>query len=118
MTEQNPPQPAPQNPYPVPPHQYPAQQYSPQQYPPQAPLFHAKFRKHTGLLILALSSDVHVAGSYEDVKRAYRGAQLHNACLGWWGVISLLAYNWIALIGNLSAMSDVKHQARAAGLDV
>ncbi|MET9328846.1 hypothetical protein [Tsukamurella sp. NPDC003166] len=110
--------------------QYPQQPYSNQQYvqqpypprhypnPPQGPVFQAKFRKHTGMIILAQWQDSYVTGSYADVRAAYRAAQTHNLLAGWWGLISLLVYNWIALIGNTSEMGRIKQQARAAGLEV
>ncbi|KXP03820.1 hypothetical protein [Tsukamurella pseudospumae] len=116
-------QPYPQNGHPQQP--YPNQQYAQQPYPPQqyphpaqGPVFQAKFRKHTGLIILAQWQDSYVTGSYADVRAAYRAAQTHNLLAGWWGLISLLVYNWIALIGNTSEMGRIKQQARAAGLEV
>ncbi|NKY17354.1 hypothetical protein HF999_03040 [Tsukamurella spumae] len=84
----------------------------------QGPVFQAKFRKHTGMVILAQWQDSYVTGSYADVRAAYRAAQTHNLLAGWWGLISLLVYNWIALIGNMSEMGRIKQQARAAGLEV
>ncbi|MCA0158869.1 hypothetical protein LB823_21945 [Tsukamurella sp. M9C] len=96
---------------------YAQQGYPPQPYP-QGPVFQAKFRKHTGLLILAQWQDSYATGDYQQIRAAYRAAQTHNLLAGWWGLISLLVYNWIAIIGNVSEMSRIKQQARAAGLEV
>ncbi|MCS3780855.1 hypothetical protein [Tsukamurella ocularis] len=96
---------------------YPQQPYPRQPYP-QGPVFQAKFRKHTGLLVLAQWRDSYATGDYQQIRAAYRAAQTHNLLAGWWGLISLLVYNWIALIGNASEMNRIKQQARAAGLEV
>ncbi|CAM3294994.1 hypothetical protein [Tsukamurella hominis] len=97
---------------------HPQQPYAQPQTYPQGPVFQAKFRKHTGLLILAQWQDSYATGDYEQIRAAYRAAQTHNLLAGWWGLISLLVYNWIAIIGNVSEMSRIKQQARAAGLEV
>ncbi|SEC00911.1 Uncharacterised protein (plasmid) [Tsukamurella tyrosinosolvens] len=107
---------------------YPQQPYAEQGHPrhpyvqpqpyPQGPVFQAKFRRHTGLLILAQWQDSYATGDYQQIRAAYRAAQTHNLLAGWWGLISLLVYNWIALLGNVSEMSRIKQQARAAGLEV
>lgn len=91
---------------------YPQQPYQP------GPVFQAKFRRHTGLLIIAQWQDSYATGTYDQIRQAYRAAQTHNLLAGWWGLISLLIYNWIALFGNMSEMSRIKQQARAAGLEV
>jgi hypothetical protein len=79
-------------------------------------VFQARFRKHTGIVVLALWQDSVVTGTYEQVRTAYRGAQVHNLCLGWWGILSLFLFNWIALFGNQSRMREVTAQATAAGV--
>ncbi|MDF0531390.1 hypothetical protein P0W64_00780 [Tsukamurella sp. 8F] len=102
---------------------YPNQQYG-GQYPGQqpggrpGPVFQARFKKHTGMIIIAQWQTRTVVGSYDDVRRAYREAQTHCLVAGWWGFISLLIYNWIAIFGNMSEMSRIAKQARAAGLQV
>ena len=135
----NQPPPGPQNPYqqPIPPQPYPPQyqQYPPQQYVPQqqyapqyqqgypqpgahGPVYQARFRKHTGMIIIAQWSHVSVVGDYQQIRKAYRAAQTHNLLAGWWGLISALVYNWIALIGNMSEMNRIKQLARQNGEQV
>ncbi|MFW0791791.1 hypothetical protein [Gordonia sp. CPCC 205333] len=95
-----------------------AQPYSPQQFgtvPPPG-IFQAKFRKHTGLIIFAQWSDTPVTGTYDDVRKAFWNAQTHCLTLGWWGIISALIYNWIAIFGNISELNRVKALARQHGL--
>ncbi|GAB19237.1 hypothetical protein GOEFS_077_00290 [Gordonia effusa NBRC 100432] len=121
----DPAQPYPQQPYPGQPAQpgYPTPQGYPQPYPPQQfaqPLppgiFQAKFRKHTGLIILAQWSDTVVTGTYDEVRKGFWNAQTHCLILGWWGIISALIYNWIAIIGNISELNRIKGLARQQGL--
>ncbi|GAA4407946.1 hypothetical protein GCM10023147_51990 [Tsukamurella soli] len=95
---------------------YPGQGYPPRSHPAQGPVFQARFKKHTGMIVLAQWQTRTVVGSYEDVKKAYREAQTHNLVAGWWGLISLLVYNWIAIFGNMSEMGRIKKQAQAAGI--
>jgi hypothetical protein len=82
------------------------------------PVYQARFRKHTGMIILAQWRDVTVTGSYEQIRQAYRAAQTHNLLAGWWGLISFFVYNWIALIGNISEMGRIKQLARQNGEQV
>ena len=74
-------------------------------------IFEARFKKHTGLLLIAQTRTFVVRGTLEQVKAAYKSAQTHNLLAGWWGIISLLVYNWIALIGNAHQMTRVKRAA-------
>ena len=108
---------------------YPSQPYPPQPYPPQnaqqypppgshGPIYQARFRKHTGMIIIAQWSHVSVVGDYQQIRKAYRAAQTHNLLAGWWGLISALVYNWIALIGNMSEMNRIKQLARQNGEQV
>ncbi|NMO01224.1 hypothetical protein HH308_08340 [Gordonia sp. TBRC 11910] len=68
------------------------------------------------MIILAQWRDVIVTGSYDDVRKAFWQAQTHCLTLGWWGLLSALVYNWIAIIGNISEMGRITQQAREQGL--
>ena len=80
--------------------------------PPQ--LFQVTFRKHLGLLVLMRTQSIRIQGTLEQCEAAYRKAQNFNYVLGWWGVLSLLVMNWIAIVGNRSAIGQVRRLA--AGL--
>ncbi|MFT4087071.1 MAG: hypothetical protein QM658_07920 [Gordonia sp. (in: high G+C Gram-positive bacteria)] len=125
--------------------QYPAQQpYAGSQYPPQGyqqgypshgyqpgvhdahaayqhpdaggpNLYQATFNRHTGLVFVALTSPKTVVGTYDEVRRAFWASQAHCLTLGWWGILSALIYNWMAIIGNVSTLSRVKSMARENG---
>lgn len=95
---------------------YPQQQGYGQPVFAQGPgMYTATFKAHTGLLIVALTSPKQVTGSMADVRRAFWGAQLHCLCLGWFGVISALVYNWVAIFGNISELNRVKTIAKQYG---
>lgn len=122
---------APQQPYPpqqqqpYPPQgqyqqQYPAQQQYPgQQYGQQpgwgAPqgggVYQARFTRHTGMLLMWQQSRRTVSGSFEQVEQEYKAAQTHNLTAGWWSISSIIAFNWIAIFGNMYAFSKVKKAA-------
>ncbi|MFT3900415.1 MAG: hypothetical protein QM728_09250 [Gordonia sp. (in: high G+C Gram-positive bacteria)] len=97
-----------------------------QPYPPQPPgeqhpyaqgpgVYTAVFKSHTGLLIMALTTPNQVTGSLADVRRAFWRAQLHCLFLGWFGILSMLAYNWIAIFGNIGEWNRVKTLAKQYG---
>ncbi|EGD54374.1 hypothetical protein SCNU_13859 [Gordonia neofelifaecis NRRL B-59395] len=94
---------------------YPSPQQPQFGYPPQPVVYQARFRKHTGMLILAQWTDASVVGSIHEVRAAYRGAQSHCLLAGWWGVFSMLFYNPMALVGNWSEMRRITHLAKANG---
>jgi hypothetical protein len=74
-------------------------------------IFEARFKKHTGMILLAQTKTYVVRGTIDQVQAAYKSAQVHNLLAGWWGIFSLLVYNWIALIGNAHQMTRAKRAA-------
>lgn len=116
--------------------QYPNQAYPNQQYPnptyPNQPYpqpgyapgfgpgaqpgaYTAVFKRHTGLLVIALTSPRQTTGSLADIRKAFWAAQAHCLTLGWWGIISALVYNWVAIFGNISELNHVKNLAAQYG---
>ncbi|WP_290851601.1 hypothetical protein [Gordonia sp. (in: high G+C Gram-positive bacteria)] len=87
------------------------------QQPPQghSPVYTAVFRKQTGMVFLAQTTRVQTTGTYPEVRSAFWQAQTHCLLLGWWGVLSLLLYNWVSLGQNMSTVSRIKKEARANG---
>jgi hypothetical protein len=75
--------------------------------------FQLKLRKHTGMLVIMRSQTFVVTGSLEECEAAYRRAQTHNFVAGWWGVFSFLFMNWIAILGNRSAIAELRRIAAA-----
>ena len=75
------------------------------------PIFQAVFRKHTGLLIVSTTRSAVSTGTLDQLEQAYKAAQTHNLLAGWWGVISLLVYNWISIFGNLSTRKALRELA-------
>jgi hypothetical protein len=75
------------------------------------PLFEARFKKHTGLLLISQTRTLTVRGTLEQVTSVYKSAQTHNLLAGWWGLISLFILNPVALIGNAHQMTRVKRAA-------
>ena len=67
--------------------------------------------RHTGLVLAWLQSSQTYEGTYEQLRLAYRSAQVHCLLLGWWSVASLLVLNWIALYRNRSALQQLNHLA-------
>lgn len=104
----------PQQPYGYPPaNPYPYGTAAP--YSPAPAVYTAAFRKQTGMLIVAQTTPVQTTGTYPEIRSAFWKAQTHCLVFGWWGVLSFLIYNWIALIQNMSELSRIKHAARANG---
>lgn len=73
--------------------------------------FQVTLRRHTGILVLTRTRSTKLKGTLEQLEHEYRAAQRHNYTIGWWGVLSLLALNWIAIFGNRSAIAEVRKQA-------
>ena len=95
--------------YSAPPAGYPA----PHEYatPHGARRFHIVLRKHTGLVVMGINQAYRFTGTFEECQRAYRAAQLHNLLAGWWGVASLLVWNWVTMLRNETAMRDLRRLA-------
>lgn len=89
-----------------------AVQPSVQPHPDDARTFQITLRRHTGLVILMLRQSSVFTGTLEQCERAYRQAQIHNLTAGWWGILSLLVFNWIALFSNMSAIEQVRRMAK------
>jgi hypothetical protein len=75
--------------------------------------FQIVLRKHTGILVLMRTQTIRLQGTLEQLEAAYRSAQRHNYVAGWWGVLSLLCMNWIAILSNRSAMASIRQLAAA-----
>jgi Protein of unknown function (DUF2510) len=71
-----------------------------------------KLHKHTGLLVLMLRQTYGFSGTLPECERAYRAAQTHNLLAGWWGLLSALVFNWIAIFSNVSAINNLRRYAR------
>jgi hypothetical protein len=69
--------------------------------------------KHTGMLVIMQTRTIRMQGTLQQCEAAYRDAQMHNLLAGWWGLISLLVMNWIAIFGNMSAIGQVRRLAAA-----
>jgi hypothetical protein len=82
---------------------------------PGAGRYFIKLHKHTGLLVLMLRQSYGFEGTLEQCEQAYRAAQTHNLLAGWWGVLSALVFNWIAIFSNVSAINGVRRAARQGG---
>jgi len=94
--------------------QYQQQQYAQQQqqgWGPQGGTYQASFTKHTGMLLAWQQSRQTVTGNFEQVEQAYKSAQTHNLTVGWWSISSIIAFNWIAIFGNMIAFNKVKKAA-------
>jgi hypothetical protein len=76
--------------------------------------FVVTLRKHTGMLVIMQTRTYRVQGTLAQCEAAYHDAQTHNLLAGWWGLFSFLFMNWIAIIGNMSAIAEVRKLAASA----
>lgn len=76
--------------------------------------FSVRLHEHTGAVILWLQRDFICTGTLEQCEQAYRSAQTHCLLAGWWGLVSLVVLNPIALISNYTAIRRVRAQAKEA----
>ncbi|WP_246007944.1 hypothetical protein [Gordonia oryzae] len=114
----------PPQPYPYP-QPYPQQQnagpYPVQPHPPGAyraaptGAYRAVFKRHTGMVVLALTNPTQTIGTWPEIRKAFWAAQTHCLTLGWWGIISCLVYNWIAIFGNIAELNRVRELAKRNG---
>jgi hypothetical protein len=74
-------------------------------------VYEARFKKHTGMLLLSQTRTLTVRGTLDELKAVYKSVQTHNLLAGWWGIISLFILNPVALIGNAHQMTRVKRAA-------
>jgi hypothetical protein len=80
--------------------------------PGDADVYRIRLHKHTGLLVFMLRQNYIFTGTFQQCERAYRAAQTHNLLAGWWGLLSALVFNWIALFSNMSAMQQLRRIAQ------
>jgi Protein of unknown function (DUF2510)/Inner membrane component of T3SS, cytoplasmic domain len=76
--------------------------------PGDTDVYRIRLQKHTGLLVLMLRQNYIFTGTFQECEQAYRAAQTHNLLAGWWGLLSALVFNWIALFANMSAMQALR----------
>ncbi|CQD07056.1 transmembrane protein [Mycobacterium lentiflavum] len=76
--------------------------------------FSVRLHEHTGAVILWLQRDFTCTGTLEQCEQAYRNAQTHCLLAGWWGPVSLVVLNPIALISNYTAIRRVRALAKEA----
>jgi hypothetical protein len=74
-------------------------------------IYEARFKKHTGMLLISQTRTLTLRGTLDEVKALYKSVQTHNLLAGWWGIISLFILNPVALIGNAHQMTRVKRAA-------
>ncbi|WP_041298855.1 MULTISPECIES: DUF2510 domain-containing protein [Mycobacterium ulcerans group] len=87
----------------------------PYQPPVQADRYYLKLIKHTGALIFWQQRSYSVYGTLPECEAAYRSAQTYNLLAGWWSLLSLLLFNWIALISNANAMRQLRNAVNSGG---
>jgi len=63
------------------------------------------------MLLAWQQSTKQVVGTYDQCTADYANAQRHNLIFGWWSVVSILFFNWFALISNLNAANALKKLA-------
>jgi FHA domain-containing protein/uncharacterized protein DUF2510 len=90
----------------------PAVQPPSQPGPDEARVFQIRLHRHTGMVIIMLRQSFVFTGTLEQCERAYRQAQIYNLTAGWWGILSALVFNWIALFSNMSAIGQVRRMAQ------
>ncbi|WKG06139.1 hypothetical protein [Mycolicibacterium sp. HK-90] len=91
------------------------QQAAPQYPPPPAvPVFQVETMRHTGLLILWFNQTRTLTGTAEQCEAALTSAQLHNVCLGWWSILSLLFWNWLSLLHNAGVRAKLRKEVKQA----
>ena len=73
--------------------------------------YQIRLRQHTGMVVLMRMQTFTVQGTLAECEAAYKRAQTHNLIVGWWGVFSFLFMNWIAILGNMSAIAGVRKLA-------
>lgn len=77
--------------------------------------FQLTLKKHTGMLVVMQTRTFRFQGTLAECEAAYRSAQMHNLLAGWWGLLSMLAMNWIAIFSNMSAIRQVRTLAASPG---
>ena len=78
-----------------------------------APIYEVRVVKHTGMVIAWWQQTYTVRGSYDQCLRAIREAQNMNLLLGWWSILSLVLFNWVAIFQNVAALVAHKRQVQA-----
>ncbi|RPA57527.1 hypothetical protein EF294_18560 [Gordonia oryzae] len=67
------------------------------------------------MVVLALTNPTQTIGTWPEIRKAFWAAQTHCLTLGWWGIISCLVYNWIAIFGNIAELNRVRELAKRNG---
>ena len=75
--------------------------------------YRVSLQKHTGAIVLFHMQNYTVTGTLAECERAYRDAQGHNLLAGWWSPLSLLLFNWLALLHNFNSIRYVRSLGRA-----
>jgi hypothetical protein len=80
--------------------------------PPSEPVFDITLLTHTGAVILWHQQTRRHVGSLAQCERLYRSAQTHCLVAGWWSLLSVLVFNWIALFSNMAAIRRVRNLSK------
>jgi hypothetical protein len=69
--------------------------------------------KHTGLLVLWFNQQSSFTGTHAQVQAHIWKSLIHCLLLGWWSILSIVLYNWVAIFQNVAALVALKRQAQA-----
>jgi hypothetical protein len=78
----------------------------------EARVFRIRLKRHIGLVIAWSQRTVTYTGTLAECERAYREAQIFCLAAGWWSITSVVLFNWIALVSNMSAIGQVRRMAK------
>jgi hypothetical protein len=67
--------------------------------------------KHTGMLVLYLNQQSAFTGTYEQCRAQIKRSLIHCVVLGWWSILSLVFFNWLAIAQNLAALKYLNREA-------
>jgi hypothetical protein len=67
--------------------------------------------KHTGVLVLWVNRQTAVTGTYEQCRAQIMRSLIHCLVLGWWSILSLVFFNWLAIVQNLLALKCLNRDA-------
>lgn len=68
--------------------------------------------RHTGVVVLWFAQDSTFTGTYAQCHARIMASLLHCLLLGWWGILSMVFFNPLAIVRNLLALSVLKREAR------
>ena len=75
--------------------------------------FRIVLQRHSGYVVLFHMQNYTVTGTLAECEKAYRDAQIHNLLVGWWSLLSLFVFNWIALWHNVNSIRYIRRIAEA-----